>query len=168
MQTLHEQVNSRFVRYDMALAAYVVIRGTKKMTVQKDDGTYGDITTPGCILQRASRGSTLSPRLDPVEHAEYIEEVDKFIEVNVNYARQLGLRKIGSTRPDERIENWDNMDLDEIEMVMKATNGDLLWAYEYETHHPEGQRADVLELLEEMNVTGDTVRAEASEEAPAI
>jgi hypothetical protein len=97
--------------------------------------------------------------------------VDGWIEKNPSKARVNGIYKMGTTRPVSRIQNWDQMDEEQVRSVLEATQTDLTWAMEYELLRPDelgGPREEILDLIEEIHANGYRSLAERSEEAPVL
>lgn len=175
MATLREQLENRNVKYRLENVSVQAISLPDSHTVQLEDGRYKEVDVDGVYLTRFGRGDStvLSDAFDPSndEHAKYIAIVDEWIAKNPVKAAENGISKIGAVRPPVRVQNWDNMDEDQILNVLEATQTDLLWAMEFELMRPAelgGPRQEVIDTVEDLYARGFTKKAEQSQEAPAL
>ena len=173
--TLREQLDSKLVRYRLDRVFVQTIENPSKTTVQKNDGSFGDVVKEGLYLRRVGdgTGSNISDGFDPADpvHLAYIAKIDAWMAKHARKARVNGIEKIGIKRPSARIPNWDHMDIGQIEAVVEAIKPDLLWAMEYELHRSEdlgGTRQEVVDLLEDINVNGYLSAIEESDQVPTL
>lgn len=172
-KTLRETLEGRDVFYRLRRVGVQTIKQPKRVHKQMADGTFEAENIKGIYLSRMGNGRSteLSHPYDPVEHADIIAMFDDWIAKNPRLAAQAGIEKLGEDRPAERIDNWDNMTIDQIEVVVEAMKPDLVWCMEYELKRPEnlgGLREDVIELLEVLHANGFQSEIEQSEEAPVL
>jgi len=174
-KTLRETLEGRDVLYRLGKIGIQTIRQPKKRFMQLDNGTYETVLDDGVYMTRMGdgRSTELTIPMDPDNpvHAKLIKDYDEWISKNPYKATRNQISKLGANRPGERIQNWDNMTVNQVEAVLDAIKPDLIWCMEYELKRPleiGGPREDIIEVLESAHVEGFKSDVEQSEEAPVL
>lgn len=171
-ETLRSLIDTAKVRYHLGKVAVQVIQVPEKRVVQTEDGTFKEMKKDGVYLSRMGDGKMgpWSYTLDPENPADQklIEVVDQWIQDNPQTARANDIWKMGTKRPQERIKNWDNMTPDQVRAVMEATEQDLIWAMQYEILRPEGEREEIIQVIEDIYQMRLNDAVDKSDDAPEV
>lgn len=173
MGTLREEVEGQGVAYVLERCTVLLLEKGQDISKPKGDGTYIQERTPDIYVTRAHKGTNLTYKFNPLDEkqAEVISVYDEWIAKNPGKARAKGFYKVGDVRPQNFIQRWDEMTVEQIEAVVDAMQPNLVTAMQYELLRPEdlgGPREEVIDLLETIYAEGSSSEIEASEEAPVI